>query len=181
MMEPADDLEVGIRELLLEVGAHAGEPPTLDRSRLRKARLTQLSYAGMLVVVLAGLAIGSAWGFRTLSTPTPIEPIRPGPTSQSLSPSPSPTGMLTYDVTIHGWRFASTEILRREGLDRALKLDCTPRRVPASTRTELDFELTYVPPGMEISGGPEMKWVCGSITLSVHHEYSLSPRGSLRI
>jgi hypothetical protein len=85
-----------------------------------------------------------------------------------------------FDGTIHGWRVATFEVIKREGLNRDLSEqmqeidpDCEWQRFGEETHTSIDFVLTYFPSGVKVVGQPGVeKWACGDIGGSMFENYS---------
>lgn len=109
------------------------------------------------------------------AVPTQTPPSFPGPTpSQMPASTPAPTSVSTelFDGSFYGWRFAPDEVLRAEGLDRNLSVDCEPREYGEEHQTDLDFHADYLPAGQRTSS--VVKWACGDVGLSVVEEYSFA-------
>jgi hypothetical protein len=98
--------------------------------------------------------------------------------SETPAVSPSPTQSVVskpFNGTIHGWRIGPTDALQKDGSLRDLDLDCEPRQVPASTKTDLDMYLTDFPIETKAAEPPDtVKWVCDGVGLSVLLYYGLT-------
>ena len=108
--------------------------------------------------------------------PVPTAAPSARPTASPTSTT-SPTARVEFDGTIHGWRLAPHEVLEKEfGNDiRNLDLECDPKQVKDSTKTDLDIKLTYLPDGWSIEGKPGVvKWACPDLALSTFYEYGLT-------
>lgn len=105
----------------------------------------------------------------TTSAPVSNPPTASAPQSQTTTPPGGPPG--SFDGTLHGWRIAPDAVLRSEGLDRHLDLDCTPSETGGDTRTELDFDVQLS--GRRLHPESVTKWVCDGQGLSVLQQYSL--------
>jgi len=90
-----------------------------------------------------------------------------------------------FDGTMSGWRIAPTAVIRSEGLERQLQLDCTPQEVNGETKTDLDFAVGYLPPGARLT--TSVKTVCDGRGLSVSQWFAVDKTptqksaGSLRV
>jgi hypothetical protein len=100
---------------------------------------------------------------------------QPNSRISTFSPSPSPSASATandlgyFEGKIHGWDIGPDA----DDQGRKLNLDCMPRQVGEGTATDLDLRLTYMPKNIGTpSHEPQvMKWVCGSMGLSVTYNF----------
>jgi len=80
-----------------------------------------------------------------------------------------------FEGSALGWRIAGYEALLAEGIENPNPaLSCEGRQVGPDTKTDLDFEVGYLPGNLKVgpTSGPE-KWLCGDRGFSVRYVFNV--------
>jgi hypothetical protein len=112
-----------------------------------------LATAAVVIAVLALLPFlpteppGSTADPTASASPTGTDkaPQRTPRFIETQHPSEGPVTL--FDGTIHGWRFAPTDVLRAAGFNGEDPRDCEAQEYGATHPTDLDFGVAYLPSG----------------------------------